>query len=455
MITDSKFLKSVYNICDTKLFATGYSRTIASWVWEYYNRIGQAPGKDIQDVYIKNKTSINSEDELDLIGEFLHSLNEYAQKCKINNLDYEVQKAEHYFKKQSLDKIILDIQKALDRDDPATAEKMIAEYKRIEKPGGEGVEVLQDPNAIASAFNFEDEKLFKFPGALGDSMGYFSRGDFWAILAPQKTGKTFYLWEIARTGATFGNNVFFISLEMTRKQMLRRAWKSFTAQPWTDSEVEFCVFGDADESGKFEIQSRKIHKKGIDSEVETIAKLQKKYLLHTRGNLRIEAFPSGSADIMNIGTTISNLEYYENFIPDMIVVDYADIISSKNPDYRHRLNEIWIALRGWAQEKNCCIVTASQTNQKAFGRDLLKNDVAEDSRKLATVTHMLGLNQTDTEKSRGLLRVEMLLKREEKIHSGQVVCTECRDIGRVMMDSRFKKDVIDYDSGTLEDEDDA
>jgi len=149
---------------------------------------------------------------------------------------------------------------------------------------------------------------------------------------------------------------------------------------------------------------------------------------------------------------LSNLEYYENFTPDVIVIDYADIIKGRIRDYRQQLNEIWIRLRGWAQEKNCLVVTASQTSKQAFTRDARMGDVAEDMRKLATVTKMIALNQTKSEKEAGALRIEPLLYRDGRLNGQQICVLESRDIGRVYLDSRLKKDVIDYENGNLNEE---
>lgn len=449
MILDGRYLQAVRDICHIALFETSYSRIVARWVWEYYNRVGNAPGKDIQDIYLKNKTLVQSEDDLDLIGDFLASLNEYAKKYKINNLEYEVQKAEQYFKLQSLEKLSLNIQKAADNKNPQLGEKYVAEYKRIEKPSGEGVDVLLDPMAIVNAFDNTEERLFKLPGVLGESLGYFCRGDFWAVLAPQKTGKTFWLWEIARAASGFGHNAIFFSLEMTRNQMLRRAWKSFMAAPWSDKEVTYQQFKASDDD-KFVLETIIQQRAGIKTSLDAVKELQKKYYKYNRGALKIEAFPAGAAYIESLETCLTNLEYYDNFIPDIIVIDYADLIKTRERDYRHRLNDIWVTLRGWAQKRNCVVVTASQTSKKAFGRDARKEDVAEDARKLATVTNMFALNNTDEEIKRGLLRVEPLLQREGQINTQQVVVAECRDIGRIYLDSRLKKDVIDYENGSLE-----
>ena len=283
---------------------------------------------------------------------------------------------------------------------------------------------------------------------LGKELGHFCRGDFFAVLAPVKRGKSFWLWDIAHRGCLNGLNVIFFSLEMTYNQVVRRAWQSIVAQPIQEKEVKIPYFEEIDK--KYEIKYREEKRKGID--IEKIEQEQKKLMMYSRGNLRIEVFPAGSATMDTLDVCLSNLEYYENFTPDVIVIDYADIIKGRIRDYRQQLNEIWIRLRGWAQEKNCLVVTASQTSKQAFTRDARMGDVAEDMRKLATVTKMIALNQTKSEKEAGALRIEPLLYRDGRLNGQQICVLESRDIGRVYLDSRLKKDVIDYENGNLNEE---
>ena len=91
----------------------------------------------------------------------------------------------------------------------------------------------------------------------------------------------------------------------------------------------------------------------------------------------------------------------------------------------------------------------SQINKKAFARDIKSGDVSEDSRKLAHVTQLYALNQTPEEKELGAHRIEPLLSREGAFSSKQVCVLECRDIGRVYLDSRMVSDVAEYKNGKL------
>lgn len=445
MISNSLYLKSVAAFGHSKYFETPYARIVAGWVFEYFEKLAKAPSKDIKDIYQRRKNEVRDEEDLELLGDFLKSLDKYYSKCEINNLEYEIQKAEQYFKLRSLDQLSDSLSLAVETLNPLKGEKAILDYKRIEQPSGSEVSLFQDAASVRAAFDVSEERMYRLPGVLGKTLGYFNRGDFVGVLAPIKVGKTFWLWEIARYGALQGFNVVFFSLEMSKNQMLRRAWQSFVGQPMQPESLSVPIFKEGDEKGSWTIQSEKRKYKGI--QLDDISEKQSFYRSRTRGDIRIGTFASGHATMDTLESHLANLEGYDNFVPDVIVVDYADIIKSTGRDYRHNLNDIWVRLRGWAQERNCLVATASQTSKQAFSRDSKLGDVAEDMRKLAHVSKLFSLNQTKEEKEAGILRVNPLLAREGKMRYDQICVLESRDIGRIYLDSRLKKDVVDFQKG--------
>jgi hypothetical protein len=62
------------------------------------------------------------------------------------------------------------------------------------------------------------------------------------------------------------------------------------------------------------------------------------------------------------------------FEPDMIIVDYGDLIrpiSSRKDEKRHQLETIYEELRGLAQTCECPLWTASQTNRSGLNAEVI------------------------------------------------------------------------------------
>ena len=63
-----------------------------------------------------------------------------------------------------------------------------------------------------------------------------------------------------------------------------------------------------------------------------------------------------------------------NFVPDMIIVDYGDLIrpeNSRKDEKRHQLETIYEELRGIAQICECPLWTASQTNRSGLNAEVI------------------------------------------------------------------------------------
>ena len=82
------------------------------------------------------------------------------------------------------------------------------------------------------------------------------------------------------------------------------------------------------------------------------------------GTLIIKEYPTKSASTETIKNHIERLKK-RGIEPDMIIVDYADLLRSisAHREKRMELESIYEGLRGIAQEFDCAVWTASQTNR--------------------------------------------------------------------------------------------
>ena len=447
MITSTSFLNRTRNIIKPSLFASSYCRHIATWIMEYYNHTSEAPYKNIQDIYLKKRKELSNEEELETVADFLTSLSKDWESHQIQNITYSEKQATDYFKLQSLNQLKNQIDNAVQQKNAEAGEQLIANYIRIDKPSSQGVDLLTDTDAIIQAFDFTEERLFSYPGALGKAIGSFLRGDFFAILGAPKRGKSWWLWYTARRAVLMGYKAMFFSFEMSQNRKLRRAWQSFVAQPMTNKELDVPYFVYSDKDELYHISHRKENKNSINADFETVKKQQAEYRKKLRsGSIRIETYPSYSATVDDIKTRLETLEFYDGFVPDVICVDYADIIKPTDTrmQYRHQLDAIWKELRGIAQQRNCLVATASQVEAGVWEKNIRGSSSAENKNKAAHITKMMALNQSEEEQDSGAMRVQCLFTREEKRYSKEVVVLQCLDMGRTYLDSQLKEVVYGY-----------
>ena len=79
------------------------------------------------------------------------------------------------------------------------------------------------------------------------------------------------------------------------------------------------------------------------------------------GDIRIISVPAYSLSVEKLDIMLEKLVQEENYVPDLIAVDYADIMApSEKGEYRNQLDGIWKRLRGLAQKWKAVVFTASQ-----------------------------------------------------------------------------------------------
>jgi len=256
---------------------------------------------------------------------------------------------------------------------------------------------------------------------------------------------TWYLWYTSEIAMKKGLKVAFFTGEMTKRQLIRRAWRSIVGQPKTARTIKIPYFEESLKSkGKFEIKVREEDREGID--VSKIKKQQIKMKRMIRsGDIRIIQIPGYETTVKDIEAHLDNMEHYDNYLADVVIIDYADLLMADKRagnEHRHQLDNIWKGLRRISQSRNILLVTASQTAKETFDRDIRRGDAAEDIRKIAHVTAAVGINQKHSEIDKGIIRISQLVVREDRPVTDQAVVLQCLDIGRPCIDSKFHKDMI-------------
>jgi len=437
-IMNTDFLEAIKPLIRIDYFESEYSKILIKWIFEYYEKYKKAPETDIQDIFIQNKSLIYNEETVELIAKFLVNLNNIYKK---GNFTYNLDQAEKWIKLQNLKRLKEKLEQSIVEGNVEKGELLLANFERVKLPKSDGVFLLKDKSEIINAFLEENDNLFSFRGALGVLLGKFGRGDLISFLGFTNRGKTWWQWYLGYEAMTHGLNVVFITLEMTLQQMVRRAWIGLLGKPVNPQSIQIPIFEYDKNMQKYRIVMKEKEFDGVD--FEKINKIQKKFRFQFRGGeMVIQSFPAFSASITDIEMFLNNLDYYDNFTPDVIIIDYADIIKPNyRGEYRHQLDGIWKQLRGLAQKRNALVVTATQSTRKGALKDVSETEVAEDIRKLNHVSKMIALNQTKEEQEYGIMRIKELKKRNEKRDFREVVVLQCLDIGRVYLNSKFLNEV--------------
>lgn len=450
LIVSDDFCKEIVPILKSTYFEIDYARIVSSWITTYYNEFGKSPKRDIVKLYRSKCSEIHDEALLDNIFTFINRIDSDYDSLSSFNCDYAISESVKYLKKKSLENLSKDIESYLLSNDVDKAEYVLTKYKKVEQNSGESVSILNDSETVLISFTEEKDKLFSFSGAFGRLVGDIHREDFVAYLAGMKAGKSFMLIDAGIEALKNGLKVVFFSLEMSRSQMVKRIWRTLSGQVTEDLTFQIPYF--IEDGDKYIIENKTVNKKA--SSILDVEKKQKSLKrLFRGGEFIVFAEPAYSLTVEKLETKLDDLEI-EGFIPDVIIVDYADIMCpSEKGEYRHQLDSIWKRLRALAQRRKAVVFTASQTNRGGLSGDIELEDVAEDIRKVAHVTSMVAISRNKYCKENNLAILSQLAVREGEAVTRKVIATQCLALGRPVIDSRWQDEVIleDYEEDLKKD----
>lgn len=488
MIVSNKFLQEVQQIYQSDLIEVPYVRTVASWCLDYWKQYRKAPGIHIQDVYKSRTRNGLNPDQAEMISDYLSSISKEYERSKKFNVDYLLSQTETRFKEQSLKYLAEDIKTLVSEGRTQEAELLQAGYKRIERPANLGINPLTDRNAIYEAFESrERDSLFTPPGELGRFLNSIERGSLIGIMGPEKRGKTFWLMQFAIWGMMARCNIaFFECGDMIQKDIVRRIHCNLARSsdrytgdilvPILDcvhNQENTCIRKERTCQSGIMQGNKKMQFEDVTGYVPCTACRKERYskwqgaswkrIEHIErltwdraaslgkktasrlGNkgFKIAVYPNSSINVQGIKNQLDMWERTEGFIPDVVVVDYADILApeDKRKDYRHQQNETWQALRALSQERYCTVFAGTQADAASYSKSSLEmRNFSEDKRKYGHATMFITLNQTQDEKEDGIMRIGKMFVREDDYNlRKQCTVLQCLSIGRPYLASYTKK----------------
>lgn len=495
MIISTRFLKIILPIYDRKFFQTEFTQRISGWCIDYFKEFHTSPGKHIQDIFHSEENNLE-ESEAEMISVFLESISDEYDQTESINVEYLVHQTEEYFESVNLENIADQVSKLNSDGRIGDAKSVLQKYRPISVPVSNAFNPYTDLKLLKDAFEHHNEPLMEFPGAFGKMMNsQLTRDALVGILAPEKRGKTWWLIEFAHRGCKAGHNVVFFQMgDLSKRQQIirfhiRLAGKSNKQQHCGIilKPVMDCKFNQDDTCRKkqrsdgifIEWKDMKGKKKKEDflaffennREHEPCEYCQEKsgfkgaiwyekkktttpltwkegYLFGKRWdrkmlgkNIMLSCHSAGSISVSGIEACLDQWENQDDFIPEIIIIDYADILAPEDSrkEIRHQQNQTWEKLRALSLEKNCLVITATQASAGSYSEKSLKlSHFSESKNKYAHVTCMIGLNQTSEEKRKGIMRVSQMIVREDEFDiDKEVHVLQCLNIGRPFLDSYF------------------
>ena len=428
------------------LFAVRWANLVGDWCVDYYARYDKAPRGDIEGLFESWADRTDDDATVELVDKFLAGLSdEYEEENADTNPDYLVDLAGEHFNAVSLEHMAEVVAGHVKAGAVAKAVETVTKWGKVEMGVGAGVDVLNDEAAVREAFELHTEPLITYPGALGkffsDQLG---RDEFVAITGATGRGKTWWLLDIAWMGMRQGRRVAFFQVgDMSQGQIMRRfacrASGCPLKAPFTLEVPTNITLDEGERTASVVTET-----KSFDGPLQwgkAWAACQKWARRRKRPLLRLSVHPNSS---INVGGIVAILDTWEHtgWVPDVVVVDYADILAPPVgyvPGDREAINATWKALRSLSQQLHILVVTATQADAASYDVHTIgRRNFSDDRRKNDHVTGMLGINATEEEEENGVCRLNWTKRREEAYTPSRCVhVAGCLGIGRPHIVSTF------------------
>lgn len=357
---------------------------------QFFLKFNELPTKDVLRVQLTQKTGVS---EPDLVSA-LNRLQEYGSTTQ--NLDWLLDRTEKFCKDRSVYNAIMKAINIIDGKDkvhnkeaiPAILQRALA----VQFDTAVGHSYLDDAAARYDFYSKVEEKLaFDIDMLNLITKGGLTRKSLMIILAGTGAGKSLLMQHMAASSLRLGKNVLYITLEMAEEKIAERI-----------------------DANMLNVDIDKLVELGKDAFCTKISNIAQK----THGRLFVKEYPTGGAHTGHFRGLIEELKTKQNFVPDIVFVDYLGICGSARVKMGGQVNSyaylkaISEELRGLAVEYNLPLVTAGQLNRNGLdSSDVDLSDVADSAGILHTADLLIALIRTEELDNLNQLMIKQLKNR--------------------------------------------
>lgn len=432
------------------LLRSSWANWVVNQCVRYFKKYGKPPAKAIRGIFSSwASNGAADKDAVKLVEKFLEGLSdEYQQAQKEINSEYVVDLASEHINTVRLERLAESIQGDIDRGKAEEAVKKVQGFAKLELGSRGLVNVLKDKSVMREALTESVESLIKYPGALGKFFGdSLARDQLVAFEAMDKAGKSFWLIDIACRAMEQRRKVLMFQCgDLSRSQIMRRLMTRFAGRPLRATgkepiKIPTSITRIADE---LDIgYEKRRYKSGLTTKLtwQACQQIMAKKIKSQDDYFYLSCHYTDTLSMNGINAEVDDLERKTGWVPDVVIIDYADILApiDGRVEHIHQINKTWMAMRGLAMKRHCLVVTATQSSSMGYTVKLLSRRTFSGSKtKNAHASTIIGINVTDDEMDRQYCRLNKIFSREEKANSSRpLYVAGCLALARPAIKSTF------------------
>lgn len=401
MLTNKNFVPNYRDALKAEWFEYYEFKIVAESILSYYDKYKKSPSFEVLKVWMKRfaPTGKVSEKEWCNVIDGLQSYNG-------DGLDFIFDHFMEFIQYRAYKDAILKSVDLLNDKNYNYIPKVIREAQKWEKKLDSHIDFFEGIHEFLS----EKDLRETVPTGITDLdealNGGTARGELTVVLAPANRGKTTMMINMGTSALLSGHRVYHFHAEQP-SSIIRARYAA-------------CILG-------------------VD-----MRELKSKPKLHT---YKLKKFKDEVNDLYILKTSGVSVDYLRSFVyrqghPDVIILDYADklVSSHKYSERRHEIEAIYDELIRIADEFNCSVITASQTNEAAYRKAKVSMESGAEARvvKAAIADTIISLNQTDSEKATNTMRLYLAKVRNEEGNK-EIECKVLFNQMKILSMNQFRK----------------
>lgn len=373
ILSDRSFTRQIYDILKAEYFDSEASEWLVRTILKYFDEYETMPTLDVL------KVKINTIERDVLKTSVVDTLKFAWNHLSSDDLVYVKEQVLDFCKNQSIKNAILDSVSLLEDGKYDTIKKNIDTAMKAGQDSDIGheyksmiVERYEDSvrNVVSTGWDVIDEI----------TQGGFGKGELILFAAPPGIGKSWSLVNIGVNAMKKGKVVAHYTLELN---------EGYTGQRY-DAVLSGVAVGNL-----------KYNMEDVKKAVENVP-----------GDLVVKHYPTKTASVNSLKAHMDKMTL-QGKKPDLVIVDYADLLRGPSKEKRHEeLEEIIEDLRGMAGEYEVPVFTASQINRSGAEDDIITGTkIAGSFSKMMTADFVVSLSRKIEDKLAGTGRWHVIKNR--------------------------------------------
>lgn len=373
LLTDRDFLIMISESLSEEYFENTSHQWIIKEILKYYDKYHTVPSMDVLKVEIQK-----IENEVLKIA-IKEQLSQAYKESEENDIPYTKVEFLGFCKNQQMKRAIITSVDLLESGDFDSIRQIILNALKVGEIKSIGHEYEKD---VETRYREDNRSPIPFPWKIfnDNTQGGKGKGELIIIFGSPGGGKSWSIIANAAHDVKLGYNVLYYTLELSETYVGKRMDAHLLGIP-------------VDKISK--------HRKEIDALMETLP-----------GKIIIKGFPPGKTTLEELEKHTERLANQYDFVPDIIYIDYIDLLKNKSKDKLEGSDEIYVNTRGWAVESQIPIVSPAQANRSGAKSEIIEGDnIAGTYSKLMTGDIVISLARSRKDKLNGTGRWHFMKNR--------------------------------------------